>query len=247
MDINESHVEQWLQNQGFTNIQFVTDTNDQPPDFIVNGSIAIEVRRLNWMFGDENRGLEGVEEPLKQDIKSGLKCAEQPPQGCKVFVSCDLFHIDLPDRETIIQEVKEAANNYVVYIEGSLRQGHRPPHFHDTTSFGMSIRFDTLTNSTPNQFEILGVTAGIAESGLVVRDSIDNINRCVVEKTNKIQGKKDLHDEWWLVLVEHNVYATALREPDELQAVRNALVDTKPWSRITILSCLEGMPNLDLI
>ncbi len=82
---------------------------------------------------------------------------------------------------------------------------------------------------------------------MVVRDSIDNINRCIVEKTNKIQGKKDIHDEWWLVLVEHNVYTTALEEPDELQAVKDGLVDTAPWSRITILSCLDGMPNIDLI
>ena len=93
----------------------------------------------------------------------------------------------------------------------------------------------------------MNVQAGIAESGLVVRDSIDNTNRCIVEKTNNIQGKKDLHDEWWLVLVEHNVYTTALQEPDELQEVKNELVDTALWSRITILSCLEGMPNIDLI
>lgn len=91
MDINESHVEQWLQGQGYTNFQFVTDTNDQPLDFIVNDSVAVEVRRLNWMFGDENKGLEGVEEPLKQDIKSGLEGAEQPPHRCKVFLTCDLF------------------------------------------------------------------------------------------------------------------------------------------------------------
>ena len=72
----------------------------------------------------------------------------------------------------------------------------------------------------------MGVQAGIAEGGLVISDAIDNINRCIVEKTNKIQSQKDLHDEWWLVLVEHNVYATALQEPDELQAVKNKLIDT---------------------
>lgn len=33
MDLDESRAEQWLQQQGYTNIQFVTDTNDQPPRF----------------------------------------------------------------------------------------------------------------------------------------------------------------------------------------------------------------------
>ncbi len=247
MDINESHVEQWLQDQGYTNIQFVTDTNDQPPDFIVNDSIAVEVRRLNWMFGDENKGLEGVEEPLKQDIKSGLQGAEQPPHRCKVFVSCDLLRTCLPDRNAIIQEVQEAANNYVEHIKDSLRQGQRPLHSRVETSSGMIIRFDALMNSAANQFELMGVVAGVDDSGLVARDSIDNINRSINEKTDKIRDKHDLYTEWWLILVEHNVHPTVLRHTDELQTVRNELVDTTLWSRIIILSNLGGVSPLDLI
>lgn len=41
-----------------------------PPDFVVNGDIAVEVRRLNLMVGDENKGLESVEKPLDRDIYS---------------------------------------------------------------------------------------------------------------------------------------------------------------------------------
>lgn len=246
MDINESHAEQWLQSQGYTNIRFVTDTNDQPPDFIVNNSIAVEVRRLNLMFGDNNRGLEGVEEILKRRIKSGLNNAEQPPHGCKVFVSCDLFGIDLPDKNTIIQEVKKAASDYVELIKDSLCQGQRPIHSRVETYFGMSIRFDTLTNSASNQFELMGVVAGIDDSGWVANDSIDNINRCIVEKTNKIRDKHGHYKEWWLILVEHNVHPTVLRNTDELQTVRNALVNTTLWSRIIVVSNLEGVPALDL-
>ena len=128
MDANEQRTEHWLQCLGYTDIIYVENTNDQPPDFIVNGDIAVEVRRLNWMFGDENRGLESIEEPLKQDIKSGLKCAEQPPPGCKVFVSCDLYRTELPNRNMIVQEVKEATNDYVECIKDSLRQGPTPHH-----------------------------------------------------------------------------------------------------------------------
>ena len=247
MDNNESRVEQWLQSQGYTNIQFVTDTNDQPPDFIVNNSIAVEVRRLNWMFGDENQGLEGIEKPLEQNILSGLEAAEQPPQGHKVFVSCDLLHTDLPDKEVVISEVKKAANKYTKCIKESIHCGQRPPHSRDETSFGMSIRFDTLTNSATNQFELMGVVAGIGDAGWVARDSIDNINRCINEKTNKIKDKHDLYTEWWLMLVEHNVHPTVLHQTDELQTVRNELTNTTLWSRITVLSNLEGVPYLNLI
>jgi len=53
--------------------------------------------------------------------------------------------------------------------------------------------------------------------------------------------------KWWLVLVEHNVHPTVLRNTDELQTVRNELVDSTLWSRIIIVSNLEGVPHLDLI
>ena len=111
----------------------------------------------------------------------------------------------------------------------------------------MSIRFDTLTNSATNQFELMGVVAGIGDAGWVARDSIDNINRCINEKTDKIRDKHHLYTEWWLILVEHNVHPTVLRQPDELQTVRNNLTDTTLWSRIIILSNLEGVPHLNLI
>ena len=247
MDINESHVEQWLQDQEYTNIQFVTDTNDQPPDFIVNDSIAVEVRRLNWMFGHEDQGLESIEYPLRQDIVSGLEAAEQPPRGHKVYVSCDLLHTELPDKRVVINEVRIAANRYIKCLKESVRHGQRPPHSRFETSFRMSIDFIAGTNSSTNEFELMDVEAGVEDTGWVANDSIDNINRCINEKTNKIKDKHDLYAEWWLILVEHNVHPTVLRNSDELETVRNDLTDTNLWSRITILSNLEGVPHLDLI
>ncbi len=247
MDVNESHVEQWLQDQGYTNIQFVTDTNDQPPDFIVNDSIAVEVRRLNWMFGDENKGLESVEKPLEKNIRSGLEAAEPPPHGYKVYVSCDFLYTELPDKNMVIGEVKEAADKYVRRLNASVHHGQPLSHSRDETRCGLIIRFITGTSSATNEFKLMGVVAGVDDSGWVARDSIDNINRSINEKTDKIRDRHDLYTEWWLVLVEHNVNPTVLRNTDELQTVRNELVDTTLWSRIFILSNLEGVSPLDLI
>ena len=247
MDINESYAEQWLQNQGYTNIQFVTDTNSQPPDFIVNDSIAVEVRRLNWMFGNENTGLENVEKPLEKDIKSGLEVAQPPPPGRKIFVSCDLFGTDLPGRKKTIREVAEIANDYVEYVIDSLLQGQHPSPSRYETTFGMSISFVTGTNRTINQFQLMDVVAGIDHTGWIANESIDNINRCIVEKTNKIRDKHNLYSQWWLILVEHNVHPAALCKTNELQRVKDALTDTSLWSRIIILSNLNGLPEIHLI
>ena len=187
MDITESHAEQWLQSQGYTNIRFVTDTNDQPPDFIVNDSIAVEVRRLNLMFGDENKGLESVEKPLERYVRSGLEAAEPPLLGYKVYVSCDFLYTELPDKNMVIGEVEKATNRYVRRLNASIHHGTPLLHSSDETSFGLIMRFITGTNSASNEFELMSVVAGIEDSGWVAGDSIDNINRSVNEKTDKIQ------------------------------------------------------------
>ena len=248
MDVRESHAEQWLQHQGYTDIRFEPEGDSQTPDFGVNGNdIAVEVRRLNWMFGDENTGLESVEKPLERDIRAGLAAAEQPPPGYRGYVSCDLYHTELPDKNTVVDEVQKAANQYVNRLKASIRHGQHLTHSINESTFGMKIEFITGTSSATNEFKLMGVTAGIEETGFVLGDSIDNINRCIDEKTEKIRDKHNLYSEWWLILVEHNVHATMLREPDELQTVRNSLTDTSFWSRIIILSNLEGVPELDLI
>ena len=247
MDLDESRAEQWLQQQGYTNIQFVTDTNDQPPDFVVNGDIAVEVRRLNLMVGDENKGLESVEKPLERDIRSGLAAAQPPPHGYRVYVSCDLLRTELPDKNMVIEEVKKAANHFINRLKASIHDGQPLSNSRDETDFGLIIRFFTGTSSATNAFELMGATAGIGITGFVMGDAIDNINRCITIKSNKIQEKHNLYSEWWLILAEYNVNATVLRESDELQILRNNLTDTSLWSRIIILSNLQGVSDLDLI
>ena len=111
----------------------------------------------------------------------------------------------------------------------------------------MDIVFAISTVSAINEFELMDVVAGIDHTGWIANDSIDNINRAIVEKTNKIKDKHHLYAEWWLILVEHNIHPTALRNTDELQRVKSELTDTFLWSRIVILSNLEGVPELDLI
>ena len=248
MDIRESHAKQWLQSQGYTNVRFVSDTTQQPPDFIVNNDIAVEVRRLNWMFGDENRGLESVEKPLERNIRAGLEIAQQPPPGHKIFVTCELFGTDLPEENMVIREVVEAANDCIQYIRDSLIHGQRlSQHWRYKTRIEMEIVFAISTESAINEFELMDVVAGIDHTGWIANDSIDNINRAIAEKTDKIRDKHRLYTEWWLILVEHNVHPAALHNTDELQRVKDSLTDTSLWSRIIILSNINGLSELDLI
>jgi hypothetical protein len=52
MDETEQRVADYFASQGYSQIVFEPDGNI-PPDFCLNGSVAIEVRRLNQTFDDE--------------------------------------------------------------------------------------------------------------------------------------------------------------------------------------------------
>ena len=205
MDHAELCTKIWLGNQGFTDIQYIHRTHEQPPDFLVDDRIAVEVRRLNWMTGDDNRGLESIELPLVASILNGLENAETPPKNCKVYVSCDYLFSTFPPKGAVQREIEHAANQHVKTIKNIMQNREYVPPKLYKLSCGMSVHFITTQKAITGCFELMGVQAGIAEGGQVISDAIDNINRCIVEKKNKIQSKKELHDEWWLVLVEHNV------------------------------------------
>lgn len=247
-DFTELRVKRWLEDkEGHTNVRDLSKDNLDPPDFEVDGCIGVEARRLNWMTGDENRGLESVENPLEKDIKAGLESAGEPPHGCKVYVSCDLFYADLPAREVVIREVKLAAIQFIESIREALQDGHRLPQMSFELNCGMSICFDAFEKSSTGFFEVMDVQAGTVLRGLVIKDSIDNINRCIVEKTDKIKVKIHQYREWWLVLVDYNIYTPGSWEQAEWQTIKDELVDTKPWSRIVVISRMDELMHTDLI
>ena len=82
MDSTEAHVGAHLKHRGFTDVAYEPDGN-VPPDFLVYGTIAIEVRRLNQNhFGESKaKGLEEVAIPLWNKIKTLLSSLGAPARG----------------------------------------------------------------------------------------------------------------------------------------------------------------------
>ena len=73
MDSTEEIAHSLLVSLGYQNIVYEPDGN-VPPDFSINGTIAIEVRRLNQneRGSDSPKGLEEVEIPLMGKLKKFL-------------------------------------------------------------------------------------------------------------------------------------------------------------------------------
>jgi hypothetical protein len=60
MDSSEKLVKIHLESLGYTDIRYEPDGN-ATSDFLVNGNIAVEVRRLNKIY-DDGSGTKGLEE-----------------------------------------------------------------------------------------------------------------------------------------------------------------------------------------
>src|SRR2546426_401166 len=73
MDDSERTILESLQNQDLGDVVYEPDGN-VPPDFLVNGRIAVEVRRLNEnVETDEgHRGLEEISKPLNVLVRKAL-------------------------------------------------------------------------------------------------------------------------------------------------------------------------------
>ncbi len=62
---DECRAKRWLESQGHTDIYRPCT---EPPDFVVEGCYAVEVRRLNWMTDRDGKseGIENSEKPLER-------------------------------------------------------------------------------------------------------------------------------------------------------------------------------------
>ena len=234
---DERRVRRLLECQGYTDIR---RPSDDPPDFVVDRRYAVEVRRLNWMTEDNGRtrGIEEYEMPFRRTISKVLEEFGEPPGGYTVTVNCD-FPYDakrLPAKDVVRVKVREAVNDYVKEMSNVLRAGSSPRGFEWKVACGINLFFSPAKISETGRFELIDVEVETASRGWVIADAVQNIDRCVKEKTRKVVRKNRVHDyaEWWLVLVDH-ILVVPLAE-DELNDLRNALPPMGFWSRVVVVS-----------
>ena len=234
---DERRVSRWLKCQGYTDIR---RQSDDPPDFVVDRRYAVEVRRLNWMTEDKGttRGIEEYEMPLRKTISQVLEEFGEPPGGYTVTVHCD-FPYDaqrLPAKDVVRDKVRETVDEYAKEMSNVLRTGSSPKGLDRKVACGLNFFFSPAKISAAGKFELIDVEVETASRGWVISDAVNNIDRCVKEKTRKVVRKNRINDyaEWWLVLVDH-ILVVPLAE-DDLNDLRESLPPQGFWSRVVVVS-----------
>jgi len=199
MDATEKMAEDFLTNLGCPAIVYEPDGN-VPPDFLVNSTIAVEVRRLNQLVVDETGkvvGLERADIPLWQRITNlvnNFSVACPPPTTFGVFYR---FGRPIPAWKKLQSELSAALT---AFINGSKSTPHKA-----SLPCGLSIRIFDWKKDKGSAFRIAG-SSDQQSGGFIVENLQFALQHAVAEKEAKTSKYRSNYQEWWLVLVHYMVF-----------------------------------------
>jgi hypothetical protein len=193
-----------------------------PPDFVIDGRIAVEVRRLNQNHetDDGYEGLESVEAALLRFVEKLLPRYGPAPAAAGWWVSFD-FRRPV-DGKTVKRALPLALEAF---------KASPSPNGADirlTRTFELEIRPASIP---VEHLFMLGGYMDYDAGGFVAGEIIRNLNLCIAEKAAKIEPYRARYREWWLVLPDHI-------GPDLNADERDAIgkhVDIRSFARVVLV------------
>jgi hypothetical protein len=187
MNHSEKLVFEYFMARDFSNIIYEPDGN-VPPDFTIDGRIAIEVRRLNEneKIATGYRGLEEVSKPLTALIEKALVATGPPIDGVSWFVSYSYRRPLPPWRKldntlrSVLREIREQSDlgTRRVRVGGMLR-----------------LSFTRATELHSNLF-VLGSWSDHDSGGFVISEMAENLRIRMAEKSLKVSKVLSRYSEW---------------------------------------------------
>lgn len=222
MDSSEAATRRLLAHMGFTDVVYEPDGNI-PPDFLVNGTIAVEVRRLNQNFNDGSdiRGLEEVTYPLLQKMTRLVESIAET-NGISWFVFFR-FSRPVPPWGTIEPQLRGALLEFTARADKRRLVVLSLPNF--------EVEVAEASNPLETFFRMGGMSDRQA-GGWVVSEFITNIEHCASEKLRKTLPYRDRYNTWWLALA--NFTGMGLDERDQ-EHLRQHLPRQAGWDKILLL------------
>jgi hypothetical protein len=220
---SEKLVQQHLAHRGFESIVYEPDGN-VPPDFLINGTIAIEVRRLNQNYSDgsQTQGLEEVAIPLWMHIKNLVKSLGPSPATESWFVSYR-FCRPVESWKTLGPKIESALEAF----------SQRPVREKDTILIENAFEVDVFRASkVHSSMFLLGGCSDNESGGWLLPEMERNIRHCVSEKSRKIAGLRSKYSQWWLALVDHIGYGL---DDFDREMFRDQVSIESDWDRIFII------------
>ncbi len=230
MNVDEAIVKRYLERIGHTDVRSHPDGSHNPPDFLLDDSVAIEVRRLNLHYQNANRliPLEQNYYPLLGHLNNLFKSINKPEiQDWLVF--CE-FSRPVADWRNLHPQIMAACNEIG---ELSVTLGTT---FHAQINPRLKLTFRRSSIKLKQKFSLSGLSD--LNEGCMIYDALrQNIQLCIDEKTQKIQRHYEKYSRWHLLLVDHIDYCMS---QEEQIAAKDTIKNIQAWEKILLLSPLDS-------
>ncbi len=221
MDSAETLAKQYLEHLALGKVVYEPD-GKIPPDFVIDGRIAVEVRRLNQNFEADGtfRGLESDAAAIYRFVDKTLKKLGPARSKTGWWVSYRFRRpLDLAAVKREFPKAMKTLSNLPIAKE-----------IETTVTDNFTIHLRPTGIELTHHFSIASYTDYDA-GGWIAAEVIRNLNLCISEKELKIAPYRDRYVEWWLVLLD--LIGTSLNEEDRAPIAQH--VSRGSWDRIILL------------
>lgn len=217
MDASERLALQYLESLAIGPVEYEPDGNI-PPDFLVDGRIAVEVRRLNQNHEGPDGTYKGLEDlwfslwpRLKKHLPSlGPSCAGE------CWYACIDFSRPLDDWKTLRPRLDFALQSFMT----------NPERQQTTIQITPNFAVDLLRSGKDHgSFFVLGASSDNDSGGWVMGEVERNLRLCIEEKERKIAPYRMKYSDWWLVLADYIDYSM---DPEDRETFRSEIMPTIP-------------------
>jgi hypothetical protein len=225
MDDSEKIAHDYFVHCGFHDIVYEPDGN-VPPDFLLHGSIAVEVRRLNQHFFDEAgaQGLETVGIPLWEKVKALLRSMGPPLRGESWFV-----HFEYTRPVEVWKALEPRLRAGLKAFAASACQGQT------VVAQGRGIKLVVFCRASQVHASMFVLAGGLdmQAGGSMLSEMDQNIRYCASEKARKIAKVRHKYPTWWLALVDRIGWGLDESDRAELRALASF---EHEWDKIILIN-----------
>jgi hypothetical protein len=223
MKKDESIAYSFLSNLSIGTVLHEPDGNI-PPDFSINSSIGIEVRRLNQHYFNNNsaEGLEQFRIPLFKMLRNVFQSFDKEFNGKTYLVS---VYFERP----IKIKMKEIEGKIIIKLKWFLENNRNVPYHLEIDE---NIAFD-IFNSRIIEGRLFRLGGGVDfnNGGWLVSLYQENIQHIINDKTNKINKYYQKYDTWWLLLVDKIGWGL---DSEEINELKRSISDKNMFNKILI-------------
>jgi hypothetical protein len=235
MDSCERTIQEYLDSLRIGHVRYEPDGN-VPPDFVIDGRIAVEARRLNEHEEVDGgyRGLEITAKPLAAAVVKALANSGSPIDSRSWFVHYSVRR-PLPSWKEVEKSLRDAVQEF-------RHLAADPPREMRLGRF-LRLRFHAASQPHPTLL-ILGSSSDHDAGGFVVAELCRNLELCIREKSRKVAAYLERYPEWWLAFEDRISYGQL--DPGDVAQVRQALGPVARFAKVILVNPLQPTRGIEL-